>query len=246
MATIDLNADLGEHEDSSLDAAIMPFISSCNIACGGHAGDEISVRETVRLAKEHNVAIGAHPGYPDRPNFGRVVMQIDKNPLRDSIREQVLLVKTVCEEEEVPLHHVKPHGALYNAAAASEELSDLICEVVSEVHDGVKLYGLAHSKSEQAAMKYGLPFIPEGFADRQYEADRTLRSRALTGAVLTDIDQVLSQVYELANNHRAKAEDWVSITAQTICLHGDTEGAITLSQKINMHLVDQGIHIAAV
>ena len=130
---IDLNADLGEHPNTDLDEQIMPFISSCNVACGGHIGDESSVRETVLLAKKFGVAVGAHPSYPDRENFGRKIIQIQPQQLADSIIEQISLVKRICLEEGVKLHHIKPHGALYNHAASDAFISKLILSTIKEV-----------------------------------------------------------------------------------------------------------------
>ncbi|WP_370088647.1 5-oxoprolinase subunit PxpA [Ekhidna sp.] len=243
--TIDLNADLGEHPNSNLDEQIMPFISSCNIACGGHIGDEVSVRNTVRLAKQHGVAIGAHPSYPDPENFGRKIMEMQPKDLAESITNQIMLVQRICEEEDVKMHHVKPHGALYNHAAADEFISQLIYEVLREIAPDIYWMGLAHSVSEKIALKNGHPFIAEGFADRQYELDGSLRSRSMEGAVLT-ANQVIEQVEELAMNQRVKAEKWLGLKVQSICLHGDTAGAVSLAKEINQHLAAKGIQIAAV
>lgn len=243
---IDLNSDLGEHHNAKLDEQIMPFISSCNIACGGHAGDETTVRNTIRLAKKYHVAVGAHPSYPDRLNFGRKVMDISSDLLVNSLEEQIRMVIKVCEEEEVNLHHIKPHGALYNLAAVDETTSELICSLLKSLNPSIKMYGLAHSVMEEVASKMKVPFVGEAFADRKYEENKTLKSRSKEGAVLTDIKEVLNQVEELAVNHRAKATNWVEIHAQSICLHSDTEGAVTLAKRIHEHLVGKGISIVSV
>lgn len=243
--TIDLNADLGEHPGTSLDEQIMPYISSCNIACGGHIGDEVSVRNTIRLAKQYGVAVGAHPSYPDPENFGRKVMNMQPGDLATSISEQVNLVKRICAEEDVSLHHVKPHGALYNQAAKDKFISELIMKVLEDLTPETYWMGLANSISEKEAEAQDFPFIAEGFADRKYEQDGTLRSRTLEGAVLRPVE-VMTQVGELAINHRVKAESWISLNVQSICLHSDTEGAVTLAKKINEHLVSKGIQITAV
>ncbi|WP_424962784.1 5-oxoprolinase subunit PxpA [Ekhidna sp.] len=245
MLTIDLNADLGEHPGTNLDEQIMPYLSSCNVACGGHIGDEASVRQTVRLAKQHDVAAGAHPSYPDPENFGRKILSMQPGDLATSIKEQINLVKRVCEEEEVKLHHVKPHGALYNHAAANQFISELILKVIEELVPGVYWMGLAGSISEAVAKRHGYSFIAEGFADRQYEPDGSLRSRTLDGAVLQKTE-VLKQVEELAVNNRVNAGDWLTLNVQSICLHSDTEGAVTLAKEIHEHLVDKGIKITAV
>ncbi|WP_425389838.1 5-oxoprolinase subunit PxpA [Ekhidna sp.] len=245
MLTIDLNADLGEHPGTNLDEQIMPYISSCNIACGGHIGDEQSVRQTIRLALQHKVAIGAHPSYPDRENFGRKILQIQPSELAESISQQIELVNRICEEEDANLHHIKPHGALYNHAAADTFISELVLEVLKETAPGIYWMGLANSITESVANKHNHPFIAEGFADRKYESDGSLRSRALEGAVLKK-QQVIEQVEQLALHHRVMADNWLEINVQSICLHSDTEGAVTLAKEINNHLVNKGVQIAAV
>lgn len=242
---IDLNADLGEHPDSNLDVHIMPYISSCNIACGGHVGDACSVRQTIRLAKQNGVAVGAHPSYPDKENFGRKIISIQPQELADSIAEQIRLVIQICGEEEVLLHHIKPHGALYNHAASERFISELILNVIKEETDRVPWMGLANSESENVAKTEDYPFIAEGFADRQYESEKLLRSRSKEGAVLNQA-QVLRQVEELVINHRIYADQWLPLSIQSICLHGDTEGAVTLAKEIKNHLVSKGVEITAI
>ncbi len=242
---IDLNADLGEHPNSNLDEQIMPYISSCNIACGGHAGDSSSVRQTIRSAKQNGVAVGAHPSYPDKENFGRKIIQIQPQELADSIAEQIRLVIRICEEEEVLLHHIKPHGALYNHAASERFISELILNVIKEETNKAPWMGLANSESEHVAKTEDYPFIAEGFADRQYESEKLLRPRSKEGAVLKQA-QVLRQVEELVINHRIYADQWIPLSIQSICLHGDTQGAVTLAKEINNHLVSKGVEIAAI
>ncbi|MEQ6168235.1 5-oxoprolinase subunit PxpA [Ekhidna sp. MALMAid0563] len=245
MLSIDLNADLGEHPGTNLDEQIMPFLSSCNVACGGHIGDEGSVRQTILLAKQHSVAVGAHPSYPDLGNFGRIILTMQPDDLATSIKEQIHLVKRICEEEEVALHHIKPHGALYNRAAKDAFISELVLKVIEEVAPNTYWMGLAGSTSEEVARRHGYSFIAEGFADRQYEPDGSLRSRTLDGAVLQKTE-VLKQVEELAVNNRVNAGGWLTLNVQSICLHSDTEGAVTLAKEIHEHLVNKGIQIAAV
>ncbi len=245
LLSIDLNADLGEHPYSTLDEQIMPFISTCNIACGGHVGHAVSVRQTIRLARQFNVAVGAHPSYPDKENFGRKMMMISENNLMESLTNQIEVVKRICEEEGVRLHHVKPHGALYHHAACDQRISQLILDILQKSAPGIYWMGLADSFSQKIAGESNYPFIAEGFADRQYEPDRSLRSRSLEGAVLHQ-KEVLRQVEELALNHRVKADGWLSLKVQSICLHGDTERAVTLAKEIRQRLESKGIHIAAV
>ena len=245
MSRIDLNADLGEHPNSNLDEQIMPFISSCNVACGGHIGDERSVRRTVLLARDHGVAVGAHPSYPDHENFGRKIITMQPQELADSISEQIGLVSRICDEEGVSMHHIKPHGALYNHAAAEPFISELILNVIKDIAPGVYWMGLANSESERIAKRENYPFIAEGFADRQYEPDGSLRSRTKEGAVLGH-GAVIEQVVELVVNHRVNTGEWLELDIQSICLHGDTEGAVTLAKEINHHLVNKGIQITSV
>lgn len=245
ILSIDLNADLGEHPGTNLDEQIMPYISSCNIACGGHIGDEASVRQTIRLAKKYGVAIGAHPSYPDKENFGRKIIDMQPADLAESISDQIGMVKRICEEESASLHHIKPHGALYNHAAADDFISKLILKVLEDVSPNIMWMGLARSASEEVARNHGYPFIAEGFADRKYESDASLRSRSVEGAVLSRSD-VINQVHELVLNRRVKAENWIALEIQSICLHGDTPGALTLAKEINQTLVSKGVHISAV
>lgn len=247
MATfIDLNSDLGEHPNADLDEQIMPFISSCNIACGGHAGDEDSVFKTINLAAKHGVAIGAHPSFPDRDNFGREVLNMDLDDLKNSLKDQIGLVQKACNQVGTKLHHVKPHGALYNLAAKDESVSTMICETLLELDDDLLLYGLAHSITEKIANDMNVSFAGEAFADRKYEMDKSLRSRKLSGAVLTDENEVLSQVEELVLNSRAKSEEWITVSAKTICLHSDTKGSVHLAQSIRKQLEQKEVHIRPV
>ena len=244
--TIDLNADLGEHPNSDLDALIMPHLSSCNIACGGHIGDEASVIRTVKLATQYSVRIGAHPSYPDRENFGRRTLEMDPIDLRSSLRKQIGLVVDVAEKLGEELHHVKPHGALYNDAAQNRDTAHLLCEVVHEVDPQLKLYGLAHSILQEVAVAHNIQFVAEAFVDRQYLSDKTLMPRSNDAAVLADQEKVMAQAQELAINKRVRAEGWVDISAQTLCLHSDTEGAVNLAAKVKSHLERLGVHITAI
>lgn len=243
---IDLNSDLGEHPNADLDEQIMSYISSCNIACGGHAGDEKSVNQTVDLALSNKVVIGAHPSFPDMENFGRKVLSMDLDILKKSLQDQILLVRKVAEEKGGNLHHVKPHGALYNYAASNYEISEMIVGLILEIDPHLKLYGLAHSEMEKVAKLKKISFVGEAFADRKYEIDGSLRSRAFDDAVLTEENQVLHQVEELVLNRRVRAEDWITISAQTICLHSDTKGSVNLAKAIRQHLEQKGVHIRPV
>ncbi len=247
MVTIDLNSDLGEQADATLDEGIMPYISSCNIACGGHAGDAASVRRTIDLAVKNNVAIGAHPGFPDRENFGRVIMEIDPDELAESIKEQVSLVKRIAEEAGKEMHHVKPHGALYNLASVDPDTSRLIINTLLEIDPNIRLYGLSHSETEREAKEAKIDFVGEAFADRKYELNKTLRNRKFDDAMIHQENEVLSQVENITFHQRVfNDETALDIHAETICLHSDTEGAVNLAKAIREHLEGKGATIAAV
>ncbi len=243
---VDLNCDLGELGDSELDEQIMPFISSCNIASGGHAGNAQSIERTVSLAKKHGVSIGAHPSYPDKENFGRLVMEIQNKDLVNSLHRQILMVSNECIKQGAKLRHVKPHGALYNQLAKDKELSRVVCSIIRDIDPALQLYGLAHSDIESVANESKIVFIPEGFADRKYEADKTLMSRKKAGAVITDLAMVLAQVEELILKGRVDAEGWLEVKVKSVCLHSDTIGAVNLAKQIRRHLEKHGVQITSV
>ncbi|MEM6642508.1 MAG: 5-oxoprolinase subunit PxpA [Bacteroidota bacterium] len=244
---IDLNADLGEQINTELDAHIMPYISSCNIACGGHSGNESSIEETLQLAKRSGVSVGAHPSYPDPEFFGRRVLDISDDDLLVSLIKQIKKVNNACERSGLDMHHVKPHGALYNYAAKNQAIASLICKAITEVNRNVKLYGSYGSEMEIAAERSGLAYVTEGFADRKYEDSHTLLSRAAVGAVLTNVSEVLHQVEQMAFNQRIKTlkNGWQKIKVHTICLHSDTPGAVTLAKKIREHLETRGAQVTS-
>ncbi|MBO6523706.1 MAG: 5-oxoprolinase subunit PxpA [Balneolaceae bacterium] len=246
---VDLNCDLGEwksKDGAKLDEAIMPFISSCNVACGGHIGDEESMRATIRLAQKHGVALGAHPGYPDPENFGRVVMDITPDLLKDSIIGQINRLKKCLEEVGVELHHVKPHGALYNQAVKDKATSEIVISAIKQASPGIKVYLPEGSFSSIMAKEEGLEVIYEVFADRAYEDDLRLRSRALPDAVLHNETDVITQLRHLILEGKVLTYSGVKkpIKAETICLHSDTPGAITLAQTINTFLRKHGVAIS--
>lgn len=240
---IDLNSDVGEM-GVEVDRKIFPFITSCNIACGGHTGDAATIRETISLAKEHQVAVGAHPSYPDKENFGRSVLSISSAQLTTSIRDQVGDFLKICSEEQLPCHHIKPHGALYNQAAINYDLASVIVEVVSEFGD-IPLYGLPSSEVEKCCADLNHPFIPEGFVDRRYDTSGGLVSRSLKGSVLDTIEEVLDQVTSLVFEQGIKITEWVHLPVKTLCLHSDTPKAINLARAIHEYLVEKGVDISA-
>lgn len=248
--SIDLNCDLGEwrtDEGPDLDKAIMSYISSCNIACGGHIGNEISMRWTVILAKKNKVKIGAHPSYPDRAGFGRRQLEMNSDDLKNSIKNQILSLKEIAEVEGVNLHHIKPHGALYNAASKYRDIAKVVAEAIKELGLKVVVYGQAGSEFEKAAKKNGLQFCAEVFADRAYEDDLSLRSRSLDGAVLHSNKDVITQIFEMTVEEKVTTYSGqkLPIRAETICLHSDTKGSRELAKNIYQFLKNHGIEITS-
>ena len=213
--TFDLNCDLGELEDAVLEARLMEQVTSANIACGGHAGGEAAMERTVRLALAHNVNIGAHPGYPDRANFGRLEIPMSEEEIEDTVLWQIGRLGAVTERLGAAIVHVKPHGALYNVAVNNHAVARAIGSAVGEWNPRVRIFGLAGSPMLDVWRELGLQPVAEGFADRRYESDGTLRSRKLPGALITDPAEAAAQALRLA---RAGA-------VETICVHGDTPGA---------------------
>lgn len=245
---IDLNCDLGEWKTSDgalRDEAIMPFISSCNIACGGHIGDEESMRTTIRLAKRFGVSIGVHPSYPDTENFGRVVMDISPKELKDSIRDQLQTFSRFLKDEGESLHHIKPHGALYNQAAKDQETAEVIVSVIKQFVENIPVYLPPNSVSKKIACDAGLRVISEVFADRVYEEDLSLRDRKLDGALLEDGDDVIAQLRSMIFEHEVLTYPGKlkAINAETVCLHSDTPGAIQLAKTIHEFLTSNGVEI---
>jgi len=248
--SVDLNCDLGEwrsDDGPDLDKAIMPYISSCNIACGGHIGDEITMRWTVILAKKNNVKIGAHPSYPDRIGFGRRQLEMQPEKLKNSIKNQILSLKEIAETEGMKLHHVKPHGALYNAASKYRDIAKTIAEAIKELSLDVVVYGQQGSEFEKAVLRNDLKFRSEVFADRTYENDLSLRSRDEDGAVLHQKEEVLTQIFKIVIEEKVIAYSGkeLPINAETICLHSDTKGSKELARNIHQFLKNHGIKIIA-
>jgi UPF0271 protein len=245
-ARVDLNCDMGEGMET--DAAIFPFISSANIACGAHAGDVPTMRRTVELAMAHGVAIGAHPSYPDRERFGRVDMLgsgLSFAALEDSMFGQLRMLDAVCRGLGVHLHHVKPHGALYNRAARDAEVSAVIARVVAEFDPSLLLYGLSGSLMEPAADAAGLGFVSEAFADRTYQSDGSLTPRSEPGALITDGGLAVEQALKMVREGRVSTPAGeVAINAETVCLHGDGAHAAAFANLIHEALTSNGVTIA--
>ena len=249
ITKIDINCDLGEFYgiyDERRDSKIMPYISSCNIACGFHSGDPVAIQKTIKLALENEVAIGAHPSYPDLQGFGRRVMNLSPQELEACVLYQVSALKGMTESMGEELHHVKPHGALYTHATKDEETALGIVKAIVQVKDNMLIYAPAHSLLSEVAIDAGLKVRNEVFADRQYEDDLSLRSRKLEGAVLHTKEEIIDQLTNFLNGevHTQGGLD-LPIQAETICLHSDTEGAEELAAEINNFLKQKNVSITA-
>jgi UPF0271 protein len=245
---VDLNSDMGESFGAYTlghDAALLEQISSANIACGFHAGDPQVIARTVALAREHNVAIGAHPGFADLYGFGRRDLPISPAEARNDMIYQVAAMAGFCRAAGVPLQHVKIHGALYNLMARNESLALAGAEAVAAFDPTLIFVGLPGSAHEYAAAKAGLRFAREAFADRAYNPDGTLASRSLPGAVLTDPAIVGQRAVAMVTTGRVTAIDGTEITLaiDTLCLHGDTPGAARLAANVREALQAAGVAI---
>ncbi len=248
MKRVDLNCDMGESFGCyklGLDEEAIRYISSANIACGFHAGDPHVMKKTVKMAKEFGVGVGAHPGYPDLLGFGRRRIEADPSEIKDYILYQVGALKAYCDYFQVPLQHVKPHGALYNDAGADPKLARAIAEAVYGVDRNLVFLVLAGSEMEKAGREVGLKTACEVFGDRNYNADGSLVSRKLPNAILKDEDEVARRVVRMITEGRVKAVDGEDIDVQvdSICVHGDTQGAVQFIRRIRRDLEEAGVKI---
>src|SRR5438132_14252735 len=248
---IDLNADLGESFGAYTighDAGLMKAITSANVAAGFHGGDPSVLRDTIRLAKRHGVAVGAHPGFPDLVGFGRRELNVTPKEAEDFVLYQVAAVAGVARAEGVALQHVKPHGALFNMAVRNRELSDAIARGVAAFDRSLILFGLPGSEILSAGTAAGLRVAAEVFADRAYEADGSLASRRKPGSVIHDADAVVARAVRMVKEGTVVAIDGspVNLRADTICVHGDTPGSDALAAKIRAGLEAAGITVKAI
>jgi UPF0271 protein len=246
MNRIDLNCDMGELPEAIADGtqqALMPSFTSINVACGGHAGDMQTMRTTIEQALPLNLAIGAHPGYPDRANFGRTELSLAPEVIADSVYQQVRTLAEIAARCGVQLRHVKPHGALYNQAVHNRQLAKAIADGVSRWKRDLVLVGLAGSPMLDVFRDAGFPVAAEAFADRRYEADGTLRSRKHDDALIRNPAEASRQALDIAQAGTVTAIDGrqVAITAQTICIHGDTPGAPQIAAAVSQALRDGGL-----
>ena len=245
MIVVDLNADLGEGCGS--DAAHLQLVSSANIACGSHAGDAQTMRDCVREALKNGVAIGAHPSFPDRENFGRTAMHLPPETVYAHMLYQIGALQAIARAEGGQLCHVKPHGMLYNQAAKEVALADAIARAVYSVDPGLILVGLAGSELIRSAERHGLVAREEVFADRGYQADGSLVPRTEPGALIAKEEQALAQTLEMVQHGRVKSVtgEWAQVRAQTVCLHGDGEHALAFARRLREAFAVNNIKISA-
>jgi UPF0271 protein len=243
---IDLNADLGEGAGS--DEALLGLVSSPNSAWGWPAGDAKTMRQCVRWAMEHGVAIGAHPSFPDRENFGRSTMHLPPDEVVANVLYQVGALAAIVKAEGGKLSHVKAHGQLYNQAVKEPELADALCEAVRRFDPSLRFFGLAGSGMIDAARRAGLTPVEEVFADRGYMPDGSLVPRSQPGALIEDEDQSLAQTLSLVRDRKVTAIDGstVPVNAQTVCLHGDGAHALAFARRIRDRLQQEGIAVRAI
>lgn len=247
--SICLNADLGElpgEAGRALDAAMLRVVTRCNIACGGHAGDDDSMRRTVEVAKTYRVQTGAHPSYPDLQHFGRRSLTMEPADLAASLEAQVSRLLEIAKSAGVPVVHLKAHGALYNDAAKDEALAKLVADAALKA--GIpELVGAPNSAMDTAAQAAGLRFLGEGFADRSYEPDGSLTQRSVPGAVIEDEAEVLAQALSFAQfgTVTVRGGGALRLPIHTLCLHSDTPGAADHASAIRARLEAAGIEVRA-
>jgi UPF0271 protein len=241
---VDLNADVGEGMD---DRALLPFLTSANVACGLHAGDPSVMDATVEQALARGVRVGAHPGYPDRENFGRIRMDMPPTAIEKLVLYQIAALEGFVRSRGGRLAHVKPHGALYHAAAQSRDVARAIAAGVLRAGADLVVVAQPGTLLLEEARGAGLPVAAEAFADRRYRPDGTLVSRTQAGALLTDPEEAAEQALSLVRDHFVIAEDGsrIGVEADTICVHGDTPGAPEIARRIRERLAREGIAVAA-
>ncbi|MFB4167790.1 LamB/YcsF family protein [Virgibacillus sp. JSM 102003] len=248
---IDLNCDMGESFGAykiGSDEKLLEFVTSANIACGAHAGEPNVMDRTVRLAKEHHVSVGAHPGFPDIAGFGRRMIDFSPDEIYRMVVHQIGGLQAFCTVHGVQMQHVKPHGAMYNLAAKNRDVADAVARAVYDVDSRLVLFGLAGSELLAAGREVGLRVASEVFADRTYQADGSLTPRGRTDALIRDVDAAVLQVEHMVEEGvvRAVTDEMVDIEADTICVHGDGEHAVTFVEKLRAMLERAGIVVRGV
>lgn len=242
---VDLNADVGEGIGD--DAALMPYLSSANVACGYHAGNAAVMRNAIGFAVRHQVAVGAHPGFEDRKGFGRRELQMTPAEVESLVTRQIEALAAAAAEKGVRLAHVKPHGALYNMAARDAALASAIARSIASVDRSLVLFGLAGSKLIDEGRKAGLRIASEVFADRGYRADGSLVPRTEPGALLEDSSEVVRRALAMIRDRAVTAVDGTAVPLEvdTICIHGDTPGAVEFARQLRQALDAAGIGVVA-
>jgi UPF0271 protein len=245
---IDINSDLGESPEAlanGSDYELMRHITSANVACGGHAGDEQTMTQTVAAAKELNVAVGAHPSYPDRQNFGRLESLMAPEALEASVREQIAALAQIAARFGLKLVHVKPHGALYHATNKDRAIALAVGHAVQAIDPQLVMVGQAGASALDVWRSMGLRCAAEAFADRAYERDGTLRKRTLPGALL-EMEGAAQQALNIATKHVVQAAGAdLPVEAETICIHSDTPGAAAIAREVNRRLMEAGVKVKA-
>ena len=250
MRTIDINSDLGEFSDDAHlenDRKVLQHVTSANIACGFHASDPLTMAKAVRMAKEAGVHIGAHPGFPDREGFGRRPMDMNPEEVKAIVLYQTGALQAICRAEGTKLYHVKPHGAMYNMAAKDETLALAIADAIASYDRDLIFMGLSGSRMENAAKEKGLRFAAEVFADRAYEDDGTLVSRSKPGAMIEDEALAVRRMVRLLNEGVIESRSGrdIPLTADTVCVHGDSPKALAFAAKLREALEAEGIAVQA-
>src|SRR4051812_2246998 len=244
-SAIDLNSDLGE--GAGFDHDLLPLVSSANIACGFHAGDADTMKRTISAARARSVAIGAHPSLFDRENFGRTELPVTPEQVYDAVTYQLGVFQAIADAEGMPVSHVKPHGALYNMAARDAALGAAVVRAILSADPVLRLFAPRRSALAKAATEAGLAFVSEVFADRNYMPDGSLVSRTRPDALLSDPEIAALRVVRMLREGKVKAVDDsdVALEAETVCIHGDTPGAVEFARSLREHLVEQGLEIRA-
>lgn len=241
---MELNCDMGERREAIADGtqeSLMPFLTSVNIACGGHAGDEATMSATLEQARRWNVAVGAHPGYEDRANFGRVELALAPEAVVELVFRQVRALVATAERMGIHVRHVKPHGALYNQAVHNRGLAGAIAQGVARCTREVVLVGLAGSPMLEVFRDAGFAVSAEAFADRRYEPDGTLRSREFADSLIQEPAEAARQALEIANGRITSSDSTeIRVTAETICIHSDTPGALEIAKAVSQALRTEG------
>jgi 5-oxoprolinase (ATP-hydrolysing) subunit A len=250
LLAIDLNADLGESVErlaDGSDAELMRYITSANVACGGHAGDAFTIEQTLELARQHHVAVGAHPSYPDRAGFGRTALRMPADELQKSITDQINLLLVIARRLKIPVAHVKPHGALYHSCNRDTEIARALCRAVLAIDSHMILVGQAGSPCLNIYREMGLRTAAEAFADRAYEPDGTLRNRSLPEALLDTPDRASKQAVSVVTHGNVLTTSGAElpISANTLCIHSDTPCAVAIARKVRERLAASGVAIRA-